>query len=132
VFYAYHNAYLDYQFFVGKDQTLINALAILFPSRFITVWLNDPAAPAQQDFRPLHGESALGSCGPQWFYYQWWLASEHERATISRLWTKEWRWSWDWWRKGNSCKMTRVLPMQRMLEARFNTGWTPPKRTLVD
>ena len=108
VFYDYHNGYLDHQFFVGKDQTLINAIALLFPTRFITVWLKDPAAPAGQGLQPLGGESPLGSCGPQWFYYQWWLAGDTERSTMRRKWQKAWRLSWDWWKTGNSCRMTQV------------------------
>ncbi|KAJ7459706.1 hypothetical protein FB451DRAFT_958551, partial [Mycena latifolia] len=48
MFYAYHDYYLAVGMFVGKDQTLINAL-LLFPSRLIGMWLDDPLARAHAD-----------------------------------------------------------------------------------
>ncbi|TFY80804.1 hypothetical protein EWM64_g3208, partial [Hericium alpestre] len=59
LFYTYHDAYRARDLFVGKDQTLINALLTLFPSRFATVWLfgrDDLAV-------PLNAETPHGSCG---------------------------------------------------------------------
>ncbi|KAJ7071602.1 hypothetical protein C8F01DRAFT_442039 [Mycena amicta] len=107
-FYAYHDHYLRLGLFVGKDQTLINALFLLFPSRIIAVWLGDPDAPAHVGLLPVVDQGALGSCGAEWFYYQFWLATPAEQSEMHDLWESDARWSWDWWRQRqkvscNSC-----------------------------
>jgi hypothetical protein len=113
--------------FVGKDQTLINALFLLFPSRFIAVWLGDPEAPAYTGSTP-HG--ALGNCGPEWFYYQFWLGSAFERAAMRKSWDSSARWSWDFWRQRPQCRVTRVVEMKGLLQRRFGSGWEPPLHTI--
>ncbi|KAF8160051.1 hypothetical protein B0H34DRAFT_427668 [Crassisporium funariophilum] len=45
-FYAYHDHWLSQGMFVGKDQTIYNALFFLFSERMITVWVYDPDSPA--------------------------------------------------------------------------------------
>ncbi|KAJ7707135.1 hypothetical protein B0H16DRAFT_1266329, partial [Mycena metata] len=96
-FYAYHDHHLKLGIFIGKDQTLINALFLLFPSRIITVWLGDPQAPEYIETLRLTDKGALGNCGPEWFYYQFWLAQLSEQRAMHRIWQA--RWSWCWWRK---------------------------------
>jgi len=115
VFYTYHNHNLSLGFFVGKDQTLINALFLLFPSRIIAVWLDDPLAPAHMGLFPFVDEGALGRCGPEWFYYQWRMVRE--------IFDRDFRWAWSWWRDRQSCQLTRVLSMRRVLERQFGVGW---------
>jgi hypothetical protein len=49
--YAYHDYYISKHFFVGKDQTIFNALLVLFNEHIITVWVHDPKAPAANSIR---------------------------------------------------------------------------------
>lgn len=116
--------------FVGKDQTLINALFLLHPSRIITVWLDDPQAPAHQGLVPLFDTGSLGSCGQEWFYYQFWLAAASDRDAMRVVWDYNARWNWDWWRTRQSCRVTRVLAMKDVLARRFGDGWNPPRKSL--
>ncbi|KIK05858.1 hypothetical protein K443DRAFT_328132 [Laccaria amethystina LaAM-08-1] len=126
-YYAYHNYYLTLGLFVGKDQTLINALFLLFPDRFITVWMYDPIAPAHAGLVPVFDQGYLGSCGSEWYYYQFWLADERTRVEMRELWLGSSRWKeWTWWRERQRCRVTRVLGMKGALERRFGFGWTPP------
>ncbi|KIY42985.1 hypothetical protein FISHEDRAFT_27645, partial [Fistulina hepatica ATCC 64428] len=81
VFYAYHDYYLAAGMFVGKDQTLINSLFLLFPQRIMVVWLHDDGVPhAGHRLMPLY------RCGADWFYYQFWLASDAARAAMIETW----------------------------------------------
>ncbi|KAJ7696016.1 hypothetical protein B0H17DRAFT_1131191 [Mycena rosella] len=125
-FYAYHDHYLKMNIFVGKDQTLINAIFLLFPSRFITVWLADPEAPAHIGIPNTGSGGALGNCGPEWFYYQWWLSPVVERRAMCEIWNSNTRWSWDWWRQRQQCRMTRVSAMKDLLQRQFGNGWESP------
>ena len=105
----------------------MNALFLLFPDRFITVWMNDPIAPAHAGLLPILDEGYLGSCGSEWYYYQFWLADERTRAEMRELWLGWLRWKeWTWWRERQRCRVTRVLGMKGALERRFGFGWTPP------
>ncbi|KAG5639881.1 hypothetical protein DXG03_002621, partial [Asterophora parasitica] len=125
-FYAQHDRYITTTFptqsmtfhphapkaplfhFVGKDQTLINALVFRHPSRFIGILAPQrsvllPASltpdanvvytqPTPHRPRPYVLSAAyllarlrarIGggghTCAGDWYYYQWWLASEGER-----------------------------------------------------
>ena len=49
---------IDRGLFVGKDQTMWNAIMYLFPKNFITVWANDPETMPGKN----RGEGA-GDCG---------------------------------------------------------------------
>jgi len=131
VFYAYHDYYRSLGLFVGKDEALINALFLLFPSRFITVWLDDPLAPAHLELLPLINEGALGSCGGEWYYYQWWVASASERTRMREIFDWNAKWSWPWWRTRKTCRLTRVLGMQSVLERQFTAGWVAPVRSVA-
>jgi len=131
-FYAYHNAYLAQNLFVGKDQTLINSLFILFPKRFVTVYLNDQHASSKYNMELLPDESRLGSCGKPWFYYQYWMASGEERTKMAKIWEGGWIWAiWGWWRPRNTCKMTEVMSMDSGLKRQFGESWSAPPRDLV-
>jgi len=128
-FYAYHDHYLSSEIFVGKDQTLINALFLLFPERFITVWYNDPDAPAHL---AKGNGSFLGQCSNEWFYYQFWLSNIQTKGLMRDLWIKnasKWR-IWGWWRPKDtrSCEDTRVVPIRDVLRRTFGEGWNPPFR----
>ncbi|KAJ7729708.1 hypothetical protein DFH07DRAFT_994850 [Mycena maculata] len=104
-YYAYHDHYLRQGHFVGKDQNLIHALFLLFPSRVIGVWLDDPDAPAHKALLPLENkdEGFLGTCGENWFYYQFWLASAPARESMHKIWESAARWTWGWWRQRHEC-----------------------------
>ncbi|KAF8161543.1 hypothetical protein B0H34DRAFT_841050 [Crassisporium funariophilum] len=78
-YYTYHNHYLSLDVFVGNDHSLINALLLLFPSRFITVYPSDPSAPAHLALVRKPGQAPLGLCGAERFYYQFWLAGGGSR-----------------------------------------------------
>jgi hypothetical protein len=127
VFYTYHDYYLHKGLFIGKDQTLINSLFLLFPTRIIGVWITDPAtrtAPLLLDVCP------LGSWGNPWFYYQFFLSSVEEQQKMREMFMKDavpwlqWIWkNWDWRIIRQQCKVTRVLWMQDMLEDAFGKGW---------
>ena len=115
LYFAYHDHYLSQDVFVGKDRSLINALALLNPKRIISVWLLDPHPPPSQlgtdkpalssprMKRSLFGtgkNTPLGACGSTWYYYQFFLASAEERAKMRHLWGHSWGfkpWSWGWW-----------------------------------
>ena len=125
-FYAYHDHYLSYEFFVGKDQTLINAIFLLYPERLITVWYNDPYIPAE-------GEgSRLGQCSNEWFYYQFWLSNIETKESMRDLWiynATKWR-IWGWWRPKDTrrCKDTRMVTIKDVLRRTFGDKWKPPLR----
>ncbi|KAJ6584802.1 hypothetical protein B0H19DRAFT_927552 [Mycena capillaripes] len=129
-FYAYHDHYLKLGIFVGKDQTLINAIFLLFPSRVIAVWLGDTDAPAHTGLLPVVDEGALGSCGHEWFYYQFWLSTPSERHAMRKIWENSTRWSWGWWRQRQQCRVTRVSSMKDLLHRQFGSDWNPPLHTI--
>ncbi|KAF7299133.1 hypothetical protein MIND_00861800 [Mycena indigotica] len=130
-FYNYHDYYLQLGLFVGKDQTLINAIFLLFPSRIFAVWLGDPDAPAHNGLLPLVDQGPLGNCGPEWFYYQFWLASPAERSGMHDIWESNARWSWSWWKKREKCRLTRLSTMTDLLKHRFGPDWEPPIHTIT-
>lgn len=136
LYYAYHDSYLSQGVFVGKDQTLMNALMLLHPSRFITVWLADPAAPNYSLVSRLsmwwdNGEGPLGRCGSTWFYYQWWLAADDEREAMRDVWGgKKW-WPWGSKTEEERCRDTRVLGMAPLLRRVFGEGWNPPPTSIT-
>lgn len=131
VFYAHHDHYLHKGHFVGKDQTLINSLFLLFPSRIIGVWVFDPST--QTGLSQLSAISP-GSCGSPWFYYQFFLASKKERQAMSDKWMKDledqvmWPFnSWNWWLKRRECKLTQAVCMWDMLYDAFGKDWNEKK-----
>lgn len=88
-FYAYHAHYLSLPtpLFIGKDQSIINSLFLLFPTRFISVFHNDPHSSARippssilshrywrdvwkSTFSAFSPSRALGKCSDEWYYYQ--------------------------------------------------------------
>ncbi|KAK9702296.1 hypothetical protein K7432_011313 [Basidiobolus ranarum] len=62
-FYDTHDYYLRQGHFVGKDQSIMNSVAIKESSKIIILYLDS------------------GSCGDKWFYFQPWLASVKERGS---------------------------------------------------
>ncbi|KAJ4483759.1 hypothetical protein J3R30DRAFT_1828569 [Lentinula aciculospora] len=127
LFYLYHDYYLTQGIFVGKDQTLINALFLLFPFRVITVWVSDPDAPVHQGLVSSI-EGPLGSCGDDWYYYQFWLSDVQTRNRMRKLWnSKAWL---QWWKERTTCRLTRILTIEEVLNRRFGANWTPPTATL--
>ena len=95
--------------FVGKDQTLINAIIFLYPHRFFTVvapqyhgLVPSPSLPTTNPAiqRPSYTATRLRTtfrarlfnmlrgpnnspCGDEWFYFQYWLASPAERRKMA-------------------------------------------------
>ncbi|KAJ8501415.1 hypothetical protein ONZ45_g12148 [Pleurotus djamor] len=131
-FYEQHDKYLSDGHFVGKDQTLINAIMFLHPERFISVWSEQPVTEtlpsppkAEDDIPALNPpathmfvppQSALPTyCGSQWYYYEFFLASFYERSQTLRMWSvlrdaeidRKW-----WWQRGFSLPW-RVLGVHR-------------------
>jgi hypothetical protein len=100
-FYTYHDNYLSLNVFIGKDQATANSLLFLFPNRFITVWYNDPIAPAHPQLnRTTDQQNFLGQCHSERVYYQFWLADEEMQDKMRDVWIGKqdrWRW-WGWWR----------------------------------
>ncbi|KAJ3516759.1 hypothetical protein NLJ89_g918 [Agrocybe chaxingu] len=130
-YYAYHDYYLSLGLFVGKDQTLINALMLLFPERFITIWYSDPLAPAHSGIIRHFDQGHLGACGMEWFYYQFWLADSQTRNAMRELWVSWTKWAnWEWWRERQECRLTGVLALKELLARQFGMTWTPPARAL--
>jgi hypothetical protein len=145
LYFTYHNHYLSLDVFVGKDQTLINALFLLNPKRIISVWLFDPmpqnlpskrspeGAPHKR--RGLFGQdnrTPLGLCGSTWYYYQFFLASASEREAMIAIWgsfSPLQLWQWDWW-TGKSqdirCRLGQVVAMELLLKRVFGQAWTAP------
>ncbi|KAJ3727009.1 hypothetical protein C8R42DRAFT_621748 [Lentinula raphanica] len=127
LFYLYHDHYLNQGIFVGKDQTLINALFLLHPSRIITVWVSDPDAPAHQGLLS-SVEGPLGNCGDNWYYYQFWLSNVHTRNEMRKLWNSG---SWfQWWKERSTCRLTRTLSIKSVLSRQFGNEWSPPAASL--
>lgn len=142
-YYAYHDYWLSQHVFVGKDQTLYNALFLLYPENFITVFHSDPSAPVRV-FTPStlnpstisldESRKLLGNCGDPWFYYQFFLASPLDRENMNELWRKLWSWDalkiWkvDWWRTKSECRLTRPLSMKGALKVAFGKDWEPPMK----
>ncbi|TFK45115.1 hypothetical protein BDQ12DRAFT_674141 [Crucibulum laeve] len=132
IYYEYHNHYLSRGIFVGKDQTLINALFLLFPDRIFTVWMSDPDAQAHKGLVPHFDESYLGACGPVWYYYQFWLADRETRREMRLLWLDRSSWAaWGWWKSRQPCRLTQALGMREVLVKRFGKGWQPPARSVL-
>lgn len=132
MFYAYHNYYLSLGLFVGKDQTLINSLFLLFPERIITVWYRDLLAPAHSGVNSLPDEGFLGACGGEWWYYQFWLSGGVERDEMSETWIKRpSQNTWKWWRSRQKCRLTGVLALQDLLQRQFGKSWKPPTKNLL-
>ncbi|KAF5310790.1 hypothetical protein D9619_007998 [Psilocybe cf. subviscida] len=131
VYYSYHDYYLSRGLFVGKDQTLINALFLLFPERVISVWFGDPAAPARSGLIPAFDHRPLGACGSEWFYYQFWMADSTTREKMRGLWMALTKWrDWEWWAKRQRCRLTGVVAMRDVLQTLFGARWTPPPRSV--
>ncbi len=130
VYYTYHDYYLHKGLFVGKDQTLINALFLLFPSRIFGVWLTDPSAPSLIRY---FDSGPIGACGNSWFYYQFFLAARGERDSMRETWVRElegkfgnkWPWKgWEWWWTRQECRLARVVWIRDMVYDAFGKGWS--------
>ncbi|KAK7444768.1 hypothetical protein VKT23_015085 [Stygiomarasmius scandens] len=144
-FYAYHNYYLSRSIFVGKDQTLFNAILFLYSHRFITVWLEDPQAPARKgvpEGAGNHGGGGrLGSCGSEWYYYEFFLTDALTREKMRAIWAT-WEggdqdeathgiWH-DFFKGRKTCRLTRLLWMRGLMERQFGKYWTPPEATVIN
>ena len=133
-FYAYHDYYVSKRLFVGKDQTVFNSILVLFNERIITVWVNDPKAPAaDKSWRFKYWTKSLGSCGDEWFYYQFWLSNRQTRDEMGKIWLEFDRQPQNtrWWKKKISqCRLTRVLTLSSLLKRTFGEEWRAPIPTL--
>ena len=140
-FYAYHDYYVSKRLFVGKDQTVFNAVLVLFNERIITVWVYDPIAPAADaglGFQSLkffqRRNSVLGSCGLEWHYYQFWLSDRQTRDEMRKIWIDQEKQPQDaderWWKMKLQCRFTRVLAINVLFKRVFGDDWKPPVPTV--
>lgn len=118
---------------MGIDQDVFNALFLLFSERIFTVWMDDPNAPAHDGITPSPSLKPslelgfLGECGPEWFYYQFWLADRRTRDQMRDIWIQEERWRRSgWWAERRLCRMTRASSMTNILKESFGTDWKKP------
>ena len=128
-FYAYHDYYMNKHLFIGKDQTVFNALLVLFNERIITVWMHDPEAPAATigiDSQPLKRDNVLGSCGSDWHYYQFWLSDRQTRDEMRKTWSAK-----DMESQNMKCRLTRVLALNSILKRVYGEDWRTPVSTLA-
>ncbi|PPQ71597.1 hypothetical protein CVT24_006457 [Panaeolus cyanescens] len=135
VFYGYHDYCISQGFMCGKDQTVFNAVFMLFPKRMITVWVYDPDAPAHGGLLPYINRGFLGACGPEWYYYQWWLSDRTTRDEMRALWLRGDREPWEarWWKVREPCRFTRVLSMVEVIRRTFkDKKWEPPLPLGID
>jgi len=157
-YYTYHDYYLGHWYFVGKDQTLINAILLMYPKRIITMWYLDPESPARlaavaranPDVPPsslataprhrfpatLFASGYLGACGPEWYYYQFWLSNRKTRDEARELWLDNdlwWPWrTWASWREPERCPMTELVGLEQLLrrDSVFGPEWKIPERRI--
>jgi len=153
-YYAYRDHWLKQDHFVGKDESVNNAILLLYSRKIIGTWLFDPLAPAAVSLLssspalssydakhpppPSLLDSPLGQCLDHRHYYLFFLAFSDERAVMADLWLRRWRWMWPWQWVGQvgvrkePCRLTRVLPLERTLKERFwGEGWSSPKSDVV-
>ncbi|KAF8183152.1 hypothetical protein BJ912DRAFT_1023254 [Pholiota molesta] len=119
----------------AADQTLINALLLLFPERFRTVYYREALAPAHTRWPvlvPYFDAGYLGACGSECKrgggaqMRDRWIAD----AIEGRSWKEKWR-AWAWWRERQRCRMTRTRGLEEVFRDVFGNEWTPPPRKLV-
>ena len=120
-FYAYHDYYLSLSYFVGKDQTVFNALFFLYPERFIAMYYGD---------MPYIDQGPYGACGYGWWYYHFWFGDEEGKRWDRESWLSKLGMGWRFWRERVGCTLVPVVPMKEMLGGWFGWGWTPPERRL--
>ncbi|ESK84081.1 proteophosphoglycan 5 [Moniliophthora roreri MCA 2997] len=157
MFYAYRDHYISKSSFIGKDQTFINSLILLFPSRFIGIYLNYPHSPAwtlpssvlnhrwlrymRKKYLTTWVETrALGRCKSEYTYYQFFLADKASRSELQEKWLVEARDNWDD-RYGNGdkpeeidrCRLTEAISFEDALRGDdvFGHDWNPPHRNLL-
>ncbi len=118
-FYAYHDHYLSLSYFVGKDQTVFNALFFLYPKRFIAMYFGD---------MPYIDQGQYGTCGYGWWHFHFWFGDEEGKKREREIWSSKLAMGWALWRGKLRCTLAPVVPMKDMLEGWFGWGWTPPER----
>lgn len=154
LYFTYHDNWLHKGAFVGRDQAVVNALFLLFPSRFITTWLNDPRAstartilrttPGFESYTPLKPPPSyvmatpLGQCLDPLAYHVFYFASISERDKMTNAWLERRRWAkwpWQWLRQMNTpkvpCTLTKILSIEGILRSRvFGRTWHGPHPSL--
>ncbi|KAH7107949.1 hypothetical protein BKA62DRAFT_680509 [Auriculariales sp. MPI-PUGE-AT-0066] len=127
IYFTYLYYYLDMGLFVGKDQSIMNTLFVLYPERFITIWNRDPRAKNSPGQQRIYG--GMGYCGDPWFYYFFVMATEAERIMMNRMWQAKWR--IDYWNgPRHVCRTTGILAMDDVLRVAFGKDWRPPPHRL--
>ena len=86
-YYQLLHDYLQAGFFVGKDQSLFNALMFNQPERFLTYLVYDPTEP--------YCYPTKTGCGDYWYYYQFMFATNKERSIMKskNFWDKPDPWN---------------------------------------
>ncbi|PPQ78588.1 hypothetical protein CVT25_010564 [Psilocybe cyanescens] len=118
-FYAYHDYFIQLGFSSSVSASsanrmgIVNALLLMYPSRFITVWVGDPQAPARvranggragpglglgvlsggwigngngNRGEAKAGRGYLGECGDEQYYYRWWFSGQETREAVRSWW----------------------------------------------
>ncbi|KAF7437141.1 hypothetical protein PC9H_003977 [Pleurotus ostreatus] len=188
-FYAQHDKYLANGIFVGKDQTVINAIMFLHANKFVSVWVGQPPylldphpslPPPSSPSPPLASDSDTSTamtplqrpriypplsriflpllsvpqtyCGPEWYHYEFFLASPSERSSMLALWgnIRDSRMRGAWWgRRGwniaslpssmrmeptrkdsgggdeSVCPMKELMSIESLLKTQFGERWVP-------
>jgi hypothetical protein len=118
-----------------RSRPTTNALLLLFPDNFITVWYNDPIAPARLQLNRTDQQSFLGQCNSERVYYQFWLADEETQDKMRDMWIrKQDRWKMrGWWRPKDRmrCQLTTALAMKEVLRRPFGASWKAPHASLT-
>ncbi|KAJ2922783.1 hypothetical protein H1R20_g14304, partial [Candolleomyces eurysporus] len=128
-FYTYHDHYLSLGHFVGKDQTLINAILLLFPDRFTAVFWRDIT---QRGFVRTYIGSA---CGGEWWYYQFFLANSQTRTEMEKIWlgkqSNRQKKVQEWLVGKPQCPLVPPLTLKEVLYRAFGPYWKPVPATVV-
>lgn len=141
---------------------MFNSLFLLFPHRFLTMWKDDPEAPARQELAKdlanaglstkilsiifpqfLSDVGYLGRCNDNWYYYHFFLADDATREKMRDLWDSQYEEKAAGWKgalglKGSRwmehtrCRNTRSLRMEELFGRRFGETWVPPQATVVE
>ena len=94
--------------------------------------MNDPKAPVADigvGFQSFFRNKVLGSCGPEWYYYQFWLSNWKTRDEMRKIWLENDRNPENarWWKKkALQCRLTKVLTLGSVLKRTFGEGWKAP------
>ena len=130
-FYSYHDHFLQLGLFAGREDSILNSILLLYPTRFITVWPRDPTSLARKGQPPsILTYGSLGVCGLEEYYYQWWLSDSETRDKMRSQWMSEVGKS-SWWKLKVPCRLTRAIGIETVLRQTFGEDWIAPSATIT-